>query len=120
MCMSASRILALMSSYRDVKRRGEGRNPKWDSPLTYCLVPIHVFTVGDLKDAHNLGSVIDTVDDPVFATGDTVMSQLTRVHLPATVRARVSLELFDGLANLLIIGRGTLTNLLQHLLEIVF
>jgi hypothetical protein len=83
-------------------------------------VPVHVFTVGDNEDAHDLVLVIDTVDNPVFTTGDTVMSQMTRAHLPATVRARVSLEFFDSLANLLIIGRGTLTNLLQHLLEIVF
>lgn len=89
------------------------------SPHHLHQVLVDVFAVGDNEDAHNLVLVIDTVDDSVFTTGDTVPVLVTRAHLPATVRARVSLELFDGLANLLIIGRGTQTNLLQHLLEIV-
>ena len=81
-------------------------------------MPIHVFTVGDNEDAHNLVVVIDAVDDPVFTTGDTVMSQLTRVHLPAAIRARGNHELLDGIANLLVGVRGTPANLFQHLLEI--
>ena len=75
--------------------------------------------MGYCKDAHNLVLFIDTVDYPIFTTGDTVTSQMTRTHLPATVRARGNLEFFDGLSNLLVGVRGTLADLFQHLLEIV-
>jgi hypothetical protein len=80
-------------------------------------VPIHVFTVGYCKDTHDLVVVIDTVDNPIVATGNTVPVLMTRAHLPAAVRARVSLEVFDGFANLLVGVRGTPANLFQHLLE---
>jgi len=82
-------------------------------------VPIHVFTVGYNEDAHNLVLVIDSVDNPIVATGDTVSILVMRLHLTTSARARGNPQLFDGLENLLVFATGTPANFFQHLREII-
>lgn len=88
------------------------------SPHHLHQVLVDIFAVIYRKDVYELPLVIDTVDNPIVAVADAVPVLLTRAYLLASVGSRVNLKLIDTIENFLIVVRGTLANVLQHLLKV--